>query len=123
MAPRSLLLPALAAVVVAVVGLTLGHSRPAAAARSTAVVTGHATTLRISNYAYTPTTLTVRVGTKITVTNADATAHTVTAASGAFDSGTVGGGKSASFTVTKPGVYKYICQFHAFMNGTLEVVK
>lgn len=87
------------------------------------VVSGKTASLRISNYAFQPVTLTVRAGTKVTVSNSDQTAHTATARSGAFDSGTVNPGKSASFTVTKPGVYHYYCQFHAFMSGTIKVIK
>lgn len=123
--PRSLLPPTVTAIVVAIVGLAFAQSRTTAsgARTTTAVVSGHATTLEISNYAYTPVSLTVRVGIKITVTNADGTAHTVTARSGAFDSGTVNGGKSHAFTVTKPGIYAYYCQFHAFMSGTIKVIK
>lgn len=121
MSPRSLVLPTSVAIVVLIVGLVFAQSQTRSAP-SAAVVAGHQAPLKISNYAYTPTTLTVKVGTKITVTNADSTAHTVTAA-GAFDSGTVGAGKSLSFTVTKPGVFAYICQFHAFMNGTIKVIQ
>ena len=65
----------------------------------------------------------MRAGTKVTVTNNDSTAHTATATSGAFDSGTVTPGKSISFTLDKPGVYHYYCQFHAFMTGTIKVVR
>ncbi len=124
---RSLLGPTLAAVLVVVIGLAFAQSRPSgpasAKAGATAVVSGKLASLKIVNYAFAPATMTVRVGTRITVTNADQTAHTATARSGAFDSGTVNPGKSASFTVTKPGVYPYYCQFHAFMNGTLKVVR
>lgn len=124
---RPLLLPGLVAVVVAVVGLTLAPSRspvpPVSKASPSAVLSGNAASLKIANYAYAPATLTVRVGTRIEVTNADMTAHTVTARSGGFDSGTVSPGKAASFTVTKPGVYAFYCQFHAFMSGTIRAVK
>ena len=79
--------------------------------------------LRIAGYAFHPPTLTVKAGTRITVTNVDRTAHTATAKSGAFDSGTLKPGRSISFTVSKPGVYQYYCQFHAFMTGTIRVVR
>jgi plastocyanin len=131
---RSALLPGLAAVAVAVVGVACGHSSPsmssmssmsskASASTASTVVAGKTAKLKIANYSYAPVKMTVKVGTKITVTNVDSTAHTVTARSGAFDTGTVNPGRSKSFTVTKPGVYAYYCQFHAFMNGTLTVVR
>lgn len=121
---RSLLPPSIAAVVIAVVALALGQSRASVSTKgSSAVVTGKLASIKIANYAYQPTALTVRAGTKITVTNSDQTAHTATARTGAFDSGTVTSGKPQSFTVTKPGVYHYYCQFHAFMSGTITVIK
>ncbi len=124
MSLRSLILPSLAAIVVAVVALAFktGPS-PGSTASASAVVSGKTADLKISNYAYKPVTLTVKVGAKITVTNSDQTAHTATARSGGFDSGTVDSGKSRSFTVTKPGVYQYFCQFHAFMSGTIKVIR
>jgi plastocyanin len=79
--------------------------------------------LRIASYAFHPQTLTVKAGTKIVVTNNDATAHTATAKSGAFDSGTLKPGQTMRFTLNKPGVYQYYCQFHAFMTGTIKVVR
>jgi plastocyanin len=121
---RSLLVPSAVAVVVAIAGLAFSQTRPAmSSAKTSAVITAKTAVLKISNYAFVPSTLTVRVGTKITVTNVDHTTHTVTARSGAFDTGNVDPGASKSFTVNKPGVYPYYCQFHAFMTGTITVVK
>lgn len=121
---RSVLIPGLVSVVVAVAALALGHSRSAVpVAKTSAVVSAKATSIKIANYAYQPATLTAKVGTKVTVTNSDQTAHTLTARSGAFDSGTVNAGKSKTFVLTKPGQYTYYCQFHAFMTGTIKVIK
>jgi plastocyanin len=75
----------------------------------------------ISNYAYQPVKLIVARGTKVTFTNHDQTAHTATSTKTGFDSGTINPGKSATITVTKPGTYTYLCQFHAFMHGTITV--
>jgi len=119
---KSSILPAGAAAVVAVIALALGTGRGSAgAASSSAVVTGTAVTLKIANYAFAPASLTVRAGTTITVHNGDSTAHTATAGSGAFDSGTLKPGASARFTLKRAGSYTYICQFHAFMAGTIRV--
>ncbi len=117
------ILPATVAVVVGVIALALGSSRGAAtAASSSNVAGGTAVTLKIANYAFAPPALTVKVGTRVTVRNLDSTAHTATAGSGAFDSGTLKQGQSAHFTLKRPGTYSYICQFHAFMTGTIKVV-
>ncbi|MFZ0039706.1 MAG: cupredoxin domain-containing protein [Solirubrobacteraceae bacterium] len=124
---RSLLLPIVAAVVVAAAGLALKTSAPSMPKMSkmnmSAVVMGKTASIKISNYDYSPMKLTVRAGTKITVTNHDQTAHTLTARSGGFDSGTINPGQSKTFVVAKPGVYQYYCQFHAFMSGDITVVK
>jgi plastocyanin len=120
---KSLILPTTAAIVVAVVALALAHSRGGSSgARSNVVASGTTARLTIANYAFAPPGLTVKVGTTITVTNTDKTAHTATATSGAFDSGTLNPGRSGHVALTKPGTYTYICQFHAFMTGTIKVV-
>jgi plastocyanin len=85
------------------------------------VVARHAT-VSISNYKFGPASLTVKPGTKVTFVNHDQTAHTATAnGSPAFDSGTIKPGARATVTFSKPGTYPYICQFHAFMHGTVVV--
>jgi plastocyanin len=120
---KALILPAAAAIVLAVGVLALGRSGGGSAHTPSAVVSrGNAARLTIANYAFSTTALTVRAGATVTVTNTDSTAHTTTAGSGAFDSGTLKPGQSAHLTLSKPGIYTYICQFHAFMTGTIKVV-
>ncbi len=78
--------------------------------------------LAIKNFAFKPPTITVAAGTKVTFTNEDKTAHTATStANGAFDTGTINPGHSATVVLKKPGTYTYFCQFHAFMRGTVIV--
>jgi plastocyanin len=77
-------------------------------------------TVVISNFKYAPAKLTVKPGTSVTFSNHDMTAHTATANAG-FDSGTIKPGASATVKFSKPGTYPYICQFHAFMHGTVVV--
>lgn len=81
------------------------------------------TTINIKNFAFSPSTLTVAPGAKITVHNNDTSApHTVTAVDKSFDTGTIDPGKTATFTApTKPGRYPYICTVHPYMKGTLVV--
>jgi len=121
---KSLILPAAAVLVVGAIALALGHSRGASNHGATTVVAhGQTARLTITNYAFAPTSLTVTAGTTIRVTNQDSTAHTATARSGAFDSGTLKPGQTKRFTLDRPGVYTYYCQFHAFMTGTIRVVR
>lgn len=77
----------------------------------------------IKNFLFSPATLTVAPGTVVTVKNDDPTPHTVTAtASGPFDTGTIAGGKTATFTApASAGTYDYICDIHQYMKGKLTV--
>jgi plastocyanin len=73
------------------------------------------------NFAFSPATLTVKTGTKVTWTNNDSVTHTVTADQGAFDSGDLSPGSSFSFMFTKAGTYKYHCNIHHSMMATIIV--
>jgi plastocyanin len=102
------------------------HSASSARTASSSAATNApkigAVKLAIKNFAFKPSTITVSVGTKLTFTNDDQTAHTATStANGAFDSGTINPGHSATVVLKKPGTYTYYCQFHAFMRGTVIV--
>ena len=57
----------------------------------------------------------------MTFTNHDQTPHTATSNAPGFDTGTVNPGASATVNLKKPGTYTYICQFHAYMHGTIVV--
>lgn len=78
-------------------------------------------TVAISGFAFHPVSLTVPRGTRIKFVNHDSAPHTATTNSPGFDSGTLKQGQSATVSLTKPGSYAYICQFHAFMHGTVTV--
>ena len=99
-------------------GSTTGTSPSPSATASNA-----ANHLTIQNFAFHPSTMTVKAGAVVTVTNADSTAHTVTATGAkAFDTGTIAPGRTVTFTAPKsPGSYPYICTLHPFMKGTLTV--
>ncbi|HEV2633507.1 MAG TPA: cupredoxin domain-containing protein [Actinocrinis sp.] len=100
-------------------------SNPAASAPASAasVAPAAADTIVIKNFAFAPASLTVAPGAKVTVTNDDTVAHTVTATgSKAFDTGDIGGGKTVTFTApSADGSYAYICSIHQYMQGTLIV--
>jgi plastocyanin len=120
---RALAAPALAAVVVAVLALVLRSSPPAVGEATPHGVQSGQVTIAITNYAFVPDTVTVKAGTRITFVNHDDTAHTATANHGAFDTGTVAPGHSRTVRATRTGVDAYHCVFHAFMTGTVTVVR
>ncbi|HEY6397270.1 MAG TPA: cupredoxin domain-containing protein [Solirubrobacteraceae bacterium] len=117
MRSKTLILATVAAIVAAVSALALSRSSTTRGAPAD----GKTAHLKIANYTFVPAGLTVTAGTSITVTNSDSTPHTATARSGAFDSGTLRPGRTARFTLRKPGSYIFYCQFHAFMTGTIKV--
>jgi plastocyanin len=100
------------------------HSTAASVAPSTssAVKPGHAG-ITISNFAYSGT-MTVQAGQKVTVTNNDSTAHTLTdKKTHLFDTGNIAAnGGTGTFTAPKkPGTYPFGCTYHPQMAGTLIV--
>lgn len=82
-----------------------------------------ANSVTIQNFTFTPASITVKKGTKVTWTNNDSVAHTVTETDGQTvpDSGTVNQGSSYSFTFPAAGTYHYHCAFHPGMLGTVVV--
>ncbi|WP_239069563.1 MULTISPECIES: cupredoxin domain-containing protein [unclassified Streptomyces] len=84
---------------------------------------GAAARIVIKDFLFNPASLTVAPGTVVTVLNEDKTPHTATATdSKAFDTGTIAGGKSATFKApATAGNYSYICNIHQYMKGTLTV--
>ncbi|MER6164404.1 cupredoxin domain-containing protein [Streptomyces violaceorubidus] len=93
------------------------------ASTTTGPSAGSGTQVTISDFTFQPASLTVSPGATITVVNDDTTTHTLTATKGgAFDTGDIDPGKSATFTApSKPGDFPYDCTIHPFMKGTLTV--
>jgi plastocyanin len=84
--------------------------------------TGGSATITIQNFSFSPAKITVTPGEKVTVTNKDSVAHTVTANDKKFDTGDIGPGKTVTFTApSSPGGYPYICTIHQYMTGMLTV--
>lgn len=94
---------------------------PSSTGAPAAPVTGNA--VAIKNFAFSPATLKVKVGTTVTWTNQDTDAHTVTSAGsgGPLHSAALATHATYSYTFTKPGTYAYLCTIHPFMTATVEV--
>ena len=83
---------------------------------------GTGQTVSIANFAFSPATLTVKVGTTVTWSNTDSATHTVTWADGSPASGSLTvGGTAYTRTFDSPGTFAYACGIHAAMKGTVVV--
>jgi plastocyanin len=80
-----------------------------------------ATAVTIMSFAFTPSSLSVQTGTRVTFTNRDAATHTVTANGGLFNSGDLTPGQRFSFTFMGRGSFAYHCRIHPSMTGTITV--
>ena len=84
--------------------------------------TSQTVSVDISNFAFNPPTLTVKVGTTVTWTNKDSVTHTVTSDSGTLlDSPSIPPGQSFSFTFTSSGTESYHCTIHPMMKGKIVI--
>ncbi|MCX6752035.1 MAG: cupredoxin family copper-binding protein [Candidatus Nomurabacteria bacterium] len=78
--------------------------------------------VKIQGFAFSPSTLTIKKGTKVTWTNNDGVAHTVTSDSGSLlDSGRILPGGTFSFTFNTVGTFNYHCTIHPMMTGNVVV--
>jgi plastocyanin len=101
-------------------------SAPASApASSAAAAAPEAKTVNIKGFAFSPATLTVAKGTKVTFSNQDSTTHTITSGAnrtkdGKFDQ-QVTGSNETTITFDTPGTFEYFCSIHSSMKGTITV--
>ena len=86
--------------------------KPSAGARA-AVAT---TTVKVSNFQFTPKTVTIAAGSTVEWVN-DAGKHMIEADDGSFKSDTLTAGTKFSHTFAKAGKYPYHCTFHGDKGG------
>jgi plastocyanin len=77
--------------------------------------------LVLTTTAYAPNPVTVPVGSTLTWTNNDTTAHTSSADGGAWDSGPIDPGRTFTMTFSSAGTFRYHCNIHPGMVGTVNV--
>src|SRR5215211_2702482 len=114
-----LLLVAAVAIIAAACNGTGSTAYGAPASTAATATTTAATAAAIKGFAFQPDVLKVEVGAKVTWTNDDTVAHTVTADTNSFASGNLQPGGSFSFTFTRPGTYAYHCSIHPSMHGSI----
>jgi len=72
-------------------------------------------------YSFSPSSLTITAGTRVTFTNTTQVPHTFTADRGAFDSGTVAPQQAFTFSFATRGSFPYHCAIHPYMKATITV--
>jgi len=75
----------------------------------------------VANYAFTPSTITVTVGTTVTWTSHDVLIYTVTAKDFSFNSGALRPQASFRHVFKEAGIYEYLSVIHPTMKGTVVV--
>lgn len=79
-------------------------------------------TVEIQNFAFKPSTCSVKAGTSLTFKNLDSSQHTATSDSGVFDTGSLDQGQtSAPILFDTQGTFPYHCAIHPSMKGTIMV--
>lgn len=80
--------------------------------------------VKIQNFNFTPATISVKKGTKVTWTNMDSIQHNVVGDNDSMLKGPLlDQGKSYSFTFDKTGTFTYHCMPHPYMKGTVIVTE
>jgi plastocyanin len=77
--------------------------------------------ITITNFAFSPATITVPAGTTVRWINKDTVVHTSTSDKPGWDSGIINPGASYTRRFDKPGTYAYHCTPHPFMVGKVVV--
>ncbi len=78
-------------------------------------------TVLIKDFRFSPAKIAVEKGTKVTWVNRDEASHTVTANNGAFSSRVLDKGETFSKTFRHRGVFRYHCEIHPDMRGSVVV--
>ena len=87
-------------------------------------VAANKNTIEIKDFNFSPKTLTVKSGEKITWINRDEEPHTVVSVEKQFKkSSALDTDQEFTITAGAPGTYTYFCSVHPKMTGTIVVVK
>jgi plastocyanin len=80
-----------------------------------------ATDVVIDNFSFTPATLTIPAGTRVTWTNHDDIPHNIVHTDLKFKSKALDTNESFSYDFSEPGTYEYFCSLHPKMKATIVV--
>ena len=92
----------------------------------TSTETAATDSVTIRDYAFSPATITVKVGTTVTWTNQDSVRHDVVSDDGSADGPSgplLAKGETYKFTFNKAGTYSYHCSPHPYMKAKVVVTE
>jgi YVTN family beta-propeller protein len=78
-------------------------------------------TVSISNFAFAPAMISIKAGESVTWRNDDGATHALVFTDGSPGTPSLEPGKRFNRTFERPGHYDYICAFHSYMTGGVEV--
>ena len=112
---------ALVVMVATACGSTPNTPAASSTAGSTPAAVPATAAVSIKDFAFKPSTVTVKVGQSVTWTHDDSVPHTVTSDAADWDSGNLSKGKTFGHTFEKAGTFTYHCAIHSTMKGTVVV--
>jgi len=94
------------------------------ACSSTSLTPVSSNSVTMSNLAFSPATLTVKVGTTVTWTNNDTSmTYNIISDSGVFQSSDLVPTETFSYTFNNVGTFAYHCGIYTYMKGSIVVVQ
>jgi plastocyanin len=123
MTPRSaaVLTAAAALLSTAGCGSAGGGRAPTRPASATAAPAMRTQSVRIAGFEYRPARIVARRGSRVRWTNRDSANHTVSFRRGPGDRGNLDHGEHRAARFSRAGTYRYVCQYHPGMHGTVVV--
>src|SRR5438105_5479348 len=116
---------AIAALTFVACASTASAPASSAPAATSAARVAETKTVTIKGFAFSPATLAVSKGTKVTFTNQDSATHTVTSGANRTKDGKideqVSGGNETTITFDTLGTFEIFCQIHSSMKMTVVV--
>lgn len=100
---------------------TVGLGAGAAHLRASGQTKPETIDVKIDNFTFGPTELTVKAGTTVRWTNRDDIPHTVVSPDKVFKSKVLDTDEQFSFTFSSPGTFPYFCSIHPKMTGKVVV--
>jgi plastocyanin len=103
------------------IAMTAGRQKTSGAALAQQKAATAEAAIKIDNFTFSPSAVTVHVGDTVRWTNHDDLPHNVVSEDKSFKSKTLDTDENFSYTFSRPGAYGYYCSIHPKMTGKIVV--